>query len=165
MSRRRWALALLLVLALELLLWRGYASFRTTWHFLLHTGLGVGAGLSAAALLSAARRRPTRGLAWGLGGQLLSVAPDVMFRMLRMPHERWMDVFIAHITIHTSPLPLLATTSAGVLGTWAWFAAASARPRTATGLAGAALLLLGVVLTLHTPVPTTLADYYRDYYR
>lgn len=164
MSRLRWALALLLLLALELLLWKGYAAFRTTWHYLLHTGLGVGAGLSAAALLSAARRRPTRGLAWGLGGQLVSVAPDVMFRMLRMPHERWMDVFLAHVTIHTSPLPLFATTSAGVLGTWGWYAGCSGRRRLATGLAAVALVLLTVVLALHTPIPTALADYYRDYY-
>ncbi len=164
MSRTRLVLVLLLLLGLELLLWRGYASFRTTWHYLLHTGLGVGAGLAAGALLSAARRRPTTGLAWGTGGQLVSVAPDVMFRMMAMPHERWMDAFLAHITIHTSPLPLLATTSSGVLGTWAWYAACSGRRRVAVGLAVGALVLLAVALALHTPIPTSLADYYEDFY-
>ena len=55
MSRGRQAVALLGVLALQVLLLRGYTTFRTTWHFLLHSAVGFAVGLALAALVTALR--------------------------------------------------------------------------------------------------------------
>lgn len=167
MTRRRLAAlaGLAGVAAAQVALLLGYSAFRTTWHFLLHSTLGFAAGLAAAALLTAATRRPTRPLLAALAGQALSVAPDVMFRMLRMAHVRWMDVFVAHITVHTAPARLLTSTAAAVLASWAWWCTGpGGRRRTGVVLALSAVTLVGVGLALHTPIPTRLSDYYTRFY-
>lgn len=149
---------------LQLLLFLGYSTFRTQWHYLLHTALGFAAGLVVAAVVVAIRRRPCAPLASAVVGQMVSVTPDVMFRMLRMSHVRWMDVFVAHVTIHTSPGRLLVTAASAITASWAWWCAAVGRRRLGLTLAGLAVAMVGTALAFHTPVPTRLSDYYVRFY-
>jgi hypothetical protein len=146
-----WAALVTAQVALALqYVWRGLA-----WHWLLHSLLGLGAGLVAAALL----RRP-RPLPWAVAGQALSVLPDLLFLPLSLPHQRWMDALVAHITVHLAPTPVPVALAVFVLGGWAWWLCVPVGHRLAgTLLAGAGTGLLAVALLSADPVPTRLADY------
>lgn len=116
------------LVVLEGALARAYVVRGTAWHLLLHSSIGFGLGLAAGGLVAAGRDRPTRGLAWAVAGQVVSVTPDVLFLYLRLPHQRWMDVFVGHISIHTGPQPLLVGVGMFLLGGWAWWLAGEGRP-------------------------------------
>lgn len=157
--------ALVGVLALQASLFVAYSTFRTQWHYLLHTSLGFSAGLVTAAVVAAITGRRTGPLTFAIVGQLVSVTPDVMFRMMRMAHVRWMDVFIAHITVHTSPGRLLVSAGSAITASWAWWCVAVVRRRRlGLALAFLAVAMVAVALALHTPIPTQLSDYYTRFY-
>jgi len=154
------AAAVLVVLAAEVVLAREYAGFRTIWHFLVHSGIGAGLGLALAAAVSAGRRGPVSPWPWALVGQAVSVAPDVLFLALRMPHERSMDAFVGHVSVHTAPQPLLVAVAVFLLGGWAWaLADPLRRPRVGLALAAGTAGVLALALALRTPLPTSLSDY------
>jgi hypothetical protein len=143
-------LALLGLLALELVVAQAYYDRGTWWHFLLHQYVGWGLGLSVAAL---ARWPAVPAM---VGGQLVSIFPDLMFRFMRMPHERWMDWWVGHISMHRGPSPTLVACAVLLLGGAGWFLA----PRRAgvpVALSGPALLLVACLLA--SPIPTRLSDY------
>jgi len=151
---------LVALVLVEAVVVRAYLVRGVAWHALLHTAVGIGLGLSAAALLSALRRRPVAALPFALGGQLVSVAPDVLFVVARLPHARWMDAFVGHISIHTAPLPLPVALVVFLLGGWAWWFCSFGTPRAAgVSLAALALALFAGALALREPLPTELADY------
>lgn len=166
------ALALAVAGAGEAVVAQAYVERGTTWHLLLHTLIGLGLGLAAGGVVAAAvhdRPRPryrSRGgrplgpVRWAVAGQLVSIVPDLLFVILRLPHARWMDLFVGHITVHLVPAPLLVGLGVFLLGSSAWFAAVVLRRRLGGALLGVATVgVLGVALALAAPIPTRLSDY------
>lgn len=150
------------LLSLEVVIALTYLGFGTWWHWLLHTLVGWGVGLSTAALVAALTRYRVPAVAALLLGQLLSIVPDLQFRFLRMPHEASMDVFLGHISIHTGPSPVLVALGALLLGGWAWIAAAYDRREAAVALGIAGLLLVVLACLVADEIPTRLADFPLD---
>jgi hypothetical protein len=128
----------------------------TWWHFLLHQYVGWGIGLSVAGLLWATRGIRVPAVLAMVGGQLVSIVPDLMFRFHRMPHEPSMDLWLGHISIHRGPSPLLVCTAVLVLGGLGWFLRRRG-PAITVSLAGPVLLLVACLLA--DPVPTRLSGY------
>ncbi len=155
----RRALLAVALIAWEAVFARAYILRGTSWHLLLHTLIGVGLGLAAAAWWSSVRRRPTSALQWALGGQLLSSFPDLLFVFGRVPHQLWMDAFVGHVSVHTAPQPLLVALGIFLLGGWAWERATAGARRAGSLLGAAAAGLLVLALATHAPLPTTLGDY------
>lgn len=166
------ALALAAAGAGESVVAQAYVQRGTTWHLLLHTLIGLGLGLAAGATASAlvqnrgrarhpdSRGRPFGPVRWAVAGQLVSIVPDLLFVVLRIPHAQWMDVFIGHITIHLVPAPLLVALTVFLLGSSAWFAAVVLRRRLVGAvLAVSTVAALGTALALAAPIPTSLSDY------
>ena len=139
-----------------------YLSRGTWWHYLLHQYVGWGAVLALAALVAAHTRYRIPAVVALVGGQLLSIVPDLQFRYGRMPHMASMDVYLGHISIHTGPSPLLVALGCVLLGGGAFVAAALGRRRLATATALGAASLVTVACLLAAPVPTSLADYPTD---
>ena len=147
------------LLALQYLVAMSYLGLGTWWHWLLHQLIGWGVGLGTAALVAAATRYRIPALAALLGGQLLSIVPDLQFRFARMPHERSMDLWLGHISIHTGPSPVLVALGAVLLGGWGWIAVAYGRRALGSGLGAAALVLVAAACLLAEPLPTELSEY------
>ena len=134
-----------------------YLSRGTWWHYLLHQLIGWGVGLALAGLVAAHTRYRIPAVVALVGGQLVSIVPDLQFRYQRMPHMASMDVWLGHISVHRGPAPLLVALGCLLLGGWAYLAA---RHRwTATGLAVGSAVLVLVACLLAEPVPTSLAEY------
>ena len=137
-----------------------YLSRGTWWHYLLHQQVGWGLGLAAAATWMALRAGsyvPPIGAA--VGGQLVSIVPDLMFRYLRMPHEPSMDLWLGHVSIHRGPSPVLVALAVLLLGGTAWLAAARGWRSPALGAAAAAAAVLTVACLLAEQIPRRLADF------
>ena len=137
-----------------------YADRGTWWHYLLHQMVGWGLRLAAAGAWMALRRGSfVPPIAAAVGGQVVSIVPDLMFRYLRMPHTAAMDLWVGHISIHRGPSPVLVALGVALLGGAGWLCAAYGRQRGALALAAAsAVLLIGACL-LAEAVPRRLADY------
>ena len=136
-----------------------YQIHGTSWHFLVHSMIGVGLGLSAAAFWSARRHEAANPWIWGIVGQLISVLPDFIFIILRMPHDPWMDVFVGHISIHTSPAPLIVSLILFSLGIWSWYCGSVLKQYTLSlRLAGVTFVVLLLALAFHRALPNTLHD-------
>jgi hypothetical protein len=130
------------------------------WHWLLHTVAGLGIGLTLGAVVSLLLRRPVPGLLAALAGQAVSVAPDLLFVVGRVPHARWMDVFLGHITLHLTFSPIGVSLAVFLLGGWAWWAAGEGgRRRMAAALVVAAVVVYVGALVTARPVPQRLADF------
>lgn len=157
----RWA-AYAGVVALQVGLAIAYHSRGTWWHYLLHQQVGWGLGLAAGATLMVATRRHVSPLWAALAGQLVSIAPDLAFRYLRMPHDPLMDVFAGHISIHRGLSPVVTTWAFLTLGCAAWLLASVRRDRVAVGTAALAALLLTVACLTADPLPERLADFPAD---
>ncbi len=150
------------LLSLELVVALTYDSYGTWWHWLLHQQVGWGLGLAVAALIAATSGRRVPAAAALVGGQLLSIVPDLMFRYARMPHEPSMDLWLGHISIHTGPSPVLVALGSLLLGGWAYAGAATGRRAVGIGLGVGALMLVTGACLLAGPVPTTLGEYPLD---
>ena len=150
------------LLSLQLVVALTYCSYGTWWHWLLHQLIGWGVGLSVAALVIVATRRHVPAVLALVGGQLVSIVPDLAFRFLRMPHERSMDLWLGHISIHTGPSPVVVALAALLLGGWAYAAASFARRRAATAMAVIGVSLVAAACLLARDVPTSLSDYPLD---
>ena len=150
------------LLSLELVVALTYQNYGTWWHWLLHQQVGWGLGLAAAALVQATTGRRVAAAVALVGGQLLSIVPDLLFRYARMPHEPSMDLWLGHISIHTGPSPVLVALGSLLLGGWAYMAMAAGRRAVGTGLAVGALVLVTGACLLARPVPETLQDYPLD---
>lgn len=137
-----------------------YQGRGTWWHYLLHQLVGWGLGLAVAGAAMALRRGLFLApVGAAVVGQVVSIVPDLMFRYLRMPHERWMDLWVGHISLHRGPSPVLVALAVFLLGGWSWLAAAYGRERAALTLTVGAWLVLSVACVLAGPLPTRLADY------
>lgn len=159
MTRPAVAAAWAGLVAVQALVANSYGTRGAAWHWLLHVPIGLGIGLAVGALVWVLSGRRVPALGAGLIGQLYSIAPDLAFRFLRMPHTASMDLFLGHIAIHTVPLPVLVALAVLLLGGWAWVAAAYGRRVLAAGLAigtGGSLLL---ACLLAGPIPSRLGDF------
>lgn len=149
-----------------------YLSRGTWWHYLLHQLVGWGLGLAVGSLVRRQRRpgRPRRhqrprqlsAVGAAVAGQLVAIAPDLIFRYLRMPHEPSMDLWVGHISIHRGPSPVLVALAVFLLGGWAWLAAAYGRQRVALALAVTGPVVLTVACLVALPIPSRLQDFPRD---
>lgn len=147
------------VLALQYGIGAAYQSRGTWWHYLLHQLVGWGVGLAVAGAVAAWRPRL---LAWPvvamLGGQVLSIAPDLLFRYARMPHTPAMDLWLGHISLHRGPSPVLVSLGVLLLGGASWVAAAHGRRLAGGGLAVATAVLLVGACLLAEPLPGRLSE-------
>lgn len=162
MTRVLPAVGLALLAAGEAVVVQGYVVRGTTWHLLLHSLIGLGLGLAAGAVAASLSSRPwARGpVRWAAAGQLVSIVPDLLFVLGRLPHARWMDAFVGHVTIHVAPAPLPVALGVFLLGSTAWYLAAVAlRPLPARLLSVATAGVLGLALALARPLPTGLGDF------
>lgn len=163
-SAHRWG-GLLALAGVEVWLAREYVVRGTTWHLLLHSTLGLAAGLVVAAAAVAVHRPARPGwaaLSCAVVGQAVSVLPDLLFAVGQVPHGRWMDAFLAHISIHLVAQPLGVSVAAFLLAGWGWWLAAHGGARRGGALlAAAAVAVVAAALATAHPLPTRLADYAR----
>jgi hypothetical protein len=144
---------------LEVAIAVAYQARGTWWHYLLHQQVGWGLGLAVAATVMALRPGTyVPPVASAVGGQLVSIVPDLAFRYLRMPHTAAMDVWVGHISIHRGPSPVLVALGVLLLGGAGWLAAASGRDRAALLLGAGGPALLGLAVLLAEPLPLRLGD-------
>lgn len=150
------------VLSLQYLVAVAYLDRGTWWHYLLHQMVGWGIGLAVAGLVAATTRYRVPAVIALVGGQLMSIVPDLQFRFQRMPHTASMDLWLGHISIHTGPSPVLVALGSVLLGATAYVGAELGRRRLAvvTALASGALVLVACLLA--APVPGTLAEFPTD---
>lgn len=153
---RRWLIPLL-VIAIEVALYRRYAVLGAQFHFWLHGLSGAALAFVLLTLVGLARRRPPAGVwAAGLGGHVYSAFPDVLFLLGGVVHTYWMDVFAFHVALHFVPAPLLTMFVVFALSLCAWAAVSLGWRRVAEGLTVAAVAVTAVALLARQPVPATL---------
>lgn len=154
---RGWTAAAAGAVGLEVYLHQAYRAFDTLFHYLLHGLVGAAAGLVvlvALRLLGRGCRVPL--WAGALLGRLVSAVPDVLFVAVDAPHERWMDVFVAHIAVHVVPRPLTWAFALFALAVGAAAAVILGGQRLAAGCAALALTLGVAGLAVREPIPSTL---------
>ena len=101
--------------ALRVCLWCGiallaevglYASYRghdARFHWFTHFLVGASVALVAMAVVAACTRRPVPlPLVWPFLAHVVAMFPDFLFTA-GVAHERWMDVFLGHISTHFVP--------------------------------------------------------------
>lgn len=159
----RWHWWLVAALTGETFLLLRYAAFGAQFHYFLHGFVGVAVGLAVLALARAASPRVAASpratvLGAAVAGRVMAAAPDILFLAADLPHERWMDVFLAHIAVHFMPAPVATAFGLFVIGVAAAGAAVLGRHRAAVVAAVAVLVLLGAGLVVRDPLPATLDD-------
>ncbi|MGN6243599.1 MAG: alpha/beta fold hydrolase [Motilibacteraceae bacterium] len=150
--RARGVLAqILLVVLVELVVLATYRSHDSRFHWAVHFLVAVTVAAAWAALHLLVMGRPSRFFVLAvLPLHAVAMFPDVLFT-LGVPHARWMDVFLLHITSHHLPggdLGWLLVAGAAVLGATALLAAWSGARRDevhrgllpASGFGGAAVV-------------------------
>jgi hypothetical protein len=122
----------------------------------------LGVGLSTAALVAALTRYRVRAVLAPVGGQLLSIVPDLLFRFGRMPHENSRDLWLGHISIHTGPSPVLVALESLLLGCWGYVGMTGERRRVGGATAAGGLILVLLACLVARDAPTSLSDYPLD---
>jgi len=88
---------------LEVQIFLSYGANDAGFHYLAHFFGGASLSLLVMALVAARRGRSARlPLLWIVLGHLFAMAPDFAF-LDGAPHDRWMDIFVGHLTIHFIP--------------------------------------------------------------
>ena len=89
--------------ALEVYLYAAYRGHEARFHWFTHFFAGTAAALLILAAVAARTRRPVPyPLLWLILGHLVAMFPDLLFNA-GIAHERWMDVFLGHISTHYLP--------------------------------------------------------------
>ena len=145
-------LQLLVLTAAEFALFATYGAHDARFHWATHflVALTVSALLLLAGLLLTGAPRPRFLVLVVLGLHLFAMTPDVLFRA-GIPHYRWMDLFLGHITVHYLPggdfswlLIALTATAAYIAALTLWLRArrteALAGMPPGVGLTGGAVL-------------------------
>jgi hypothetical protein len=158
---------LALVVVVEGYLLYRYAAFGALFHLFVHGYVGMGLGLAAHAgwrVLGARGPRPAGEVVGAaVAGHLAAAVPDVLFLAADLPHARWMDVFVAHISVHFVPAPLALALAVLALGVGAQVLATTrGRAREVLALSIAPVAVLAVGLALRSPIPSTLEDLRAD---
>jgi len=93
----------LIATLVELLLLTVYVSQDTAYHWLVHFLVGGTVALLGLTATAACRHRPaTQPTLWVLLGHLIAILPDLLFAA-GIAHQRWMDLFLGHISSHNAP--------------------------------------------------------------
>jgi pimeloyl-ACP methyl ester carboxylesterase len=94
---------LLVVVLAEVLLFRSYGSFDSSFHWAAHFLVGLtAAALFLTAYLLVAAKAARGQLLVVLAFHLYAMFPDLLFRV-GIPHSQWMNVFLGHIAVHYLP--------------------------------------------------------------
>ena len=89
--------------AVEAALYWSYRGHDAQFHWFTHLFVGASVALVAMAALTLRTGRPVPyPLAWPVLGHLFAMAPDLAFNA-GVAHQRWMDVFVGHISTHFVP--------------------------------------------------------------
>ena len=103
LGARTLVLQLLVLLVAEVLLFRSYGSFDSSFHWAAHFLVGVIAASVFLAVYLLVGAKPARGqLLVLLAFHLFAMLPDLLFRV-GIPHSQWMNVFLGHIAVHYIP--------------------------------------------------------------
>lgn len=87
----------------EAALYLSYRGHDARFHWFTHFFVGASAALAVMALVAARTRRPVRlPLVWPVLAHVFAMFPDFLFTW-GIAHERWMDVFLGHISTHFVP--------------------------------------------------------------
>lgn len=90
-------------MTVEALLYLSYQAEDATFHWFTHLFVGASAALLVMAVIVARTRRPVRlPLLWPVLGHLAAALPDALFSR-GIAHERWMDLFLGHVSAHALP--------------------------------------------------------------
>jgi len=83
-----------------------YASYRghdARFHWFTHFFVGAATALAVMTIVVLRCRRPVaRPLVWPMAAHVVAMAPDLAFTA-GYAHQRWMDIFLGHITVHFVP--------------------------------------------------------------
>ena len=99
-ARRPPPMAALAAGAVEVALFEAYRREASLFHWFTHLYAGGAAAAVVGAAVAWRRRRPVGRLwVWVVVGHAIAAFPDVLFRA-GVAHQRWMDVFVAHVSSH-----------------------------------------------------------------
>lgn len=100
----RLCLWCVLAVVVEIGLYLSYRGHDARFHWFTHFFVGSAAALLVMSAVALRTRRPVPlPLVWPLVGHLYAMFPDFLFTGGHMAHERWMDVFLGHISTHFVP--------------------------------------------------------------
>jgi hypothetical protein len=164
-ARRATAAIAVLVVVIEGYFLVRYLAFGALFHLYVHGLLGVGLALAGHAAWRA--RRPGGAgapelLGVALAGHIASAVPDVLFLTAEIPHAAWMDVFVAHISIHFVPAPLALTFAVLAAGVAAQVARVAGAARVLALSALLAVALPAGGLAARSPLPSSIEDLRAD---
>lgn len=149
-------------LAAEIGLYLGYVGLGAQYHYWLHGLVGAAAGLGALTVRILLGRAPVGTgavVSAALAGHLLSAVPDVLFRIGRLPHQPWMDLFLFHIRVHLVPWPLVGALAVLLITSGALVSAMYARRVAASAALGAAVIIAVSGLVAAAPIPDSIQDF------
>ena len=87
----------------EVALYTSYRGHDARFHWFTHFFVGTSVALLVMAAVAAYIRRPVPlPLVWLLLAHVVAMCPDFLFTA-GVAHERWMDVFLGHISTHFVP--------------------------------------------------------------
>ena len=87
----------------EMVLYSSYRGHDARFHWFTHFFVGAAAALFVMAVVALRTRRPVPApLLWPVLGHMVAALPDVLF-VAGVAHERWMDVFLGHLSTHYMP--------------------------------------------------------------
>lgn len=154
------------LVALEAYLYRRYALLGSQFHFWLHLLFGAALGTSVWTVARVVRPAWRGELAWLLVAaafaHLWSALPDVLFILGGALHQRWMDVFAAHISIHFVPRPIITSAALTLLAGVGAGLARLGRSRLAVFMVAMTVLGATGALVLRSPIPATLTQVRAD---
>lgn len=155
---RRHLLTGCLIVVVEIILYRQYASLGAEFHFWLHGLFGVTIGVCALTAWRLLRPRPSSLSPWEAGvlGHIISAVPDILFIAVGVLHVYWMDVFALHISVHFIPAPVVTMLILCLLSLLSYGLVADGYRRSAIGCLGVVAVLLSLSLTFRQPIPTDL---------
>ena len=100
----RLCLWCVLAVLVEIGLYVSYRGHDARFHWFTHFFVGSSVALLVMSAVALRTRRPVPlPLVWPLLGHLYAMFPDFLFTGGHIAHERWMDVFLGHISTHFVP--------------------------------------------------------------
>ena len=100
----RLCLWCVLAVVVEIGLYLSYRGHDARFHWFTHFFVGSALALIIMSAVALRTRRPVPlPLVWPLLGHLYAMFPDFLFTGGQIAHERWMDIFLGHISTHFVP--------------------------------------------------------------
>lgn len=99
---KRGILSIIAFIAAEAVLFWFYLGHGSAFHWFTHFYAGASFALLTMAVLGFVRHPLRRPLLWVFLTHLFAAIPDALFAA-GIPHARWMDVFLLHVSSHFIP--------------------------------------------------------------